>query len=101
MKLSTVGIDLAKNVFQVHGIDEHGKVLVKKQLRRGQMATFFVNLPPCLLGMEACGSAHHWARKLRAMGHTVRLMAPQFVKPYVVCPEIFIFSQRPVVAPAP
>ena len=83
MKLTTVGIDLAKNVFQVHGIDEHDKVLVKKQLRRDQMATFFVNLPPCLIGMEACGSAHHWARKLQAMGHTVRLMAPQFVKPYV------------------
>lgn len=83
MKLSTVGIDLAKNVFQVHGIDQRGKVLLKKQLRRDQMATFFVNLPPCLVGMEACGSAHHWARKLQAMGHTVRLMAPQFVKPYV------------------
>lgn len=83
MKLTTVGIDLAKNVFQVHGIDEHGKVLLKKQLRRDQMATFFVNQPPCLIGMEACGSAHHWARKLQAMGHTVRLMAPQFVKPYV------------------
>jgi len=83
MKLTTVGIDLAKNVFQVHGIDEHGKVLLKKQLRRDQTATFFVNLPPCLLGMEACGGAHHWARKLQAMGHTVRLMAPQFVKPYV------------------
>jgi len=83
MKLTTVGIDLAKQVFQVHGIDEHGKVLVKKQLRRDQMTTFFVNLPPCLVGMEACGSAHYWARKLQAMGHTVRLMAPQFVKPYV------------------
>jgi transposase len=83
MKLTTVGIDLAKNVFQVHGIDEHGKVLVKKQLHRDQMAAFFVNLPPCLIGMEACGSAHHWARKLAAMGHAVRLMAPQFVKPYV------------------
>lgn len=83
MKLSTVGIDLAKNVFQVHGIDLHGKVLVKKQLRRDQVASFFVNLPPCLIGMEACGSAHHWARKLQEMGHTVRLMAPQFVKPYV------------------
>lgn len=56
-------------------------MLVKKQLHRDQMATFFVNLPPCLLGMEACSSAHHWARKLQAMGHTVRLMAPQFVKP--------------------
>lgn len=83
MKLTTVGIDLAKNVFQVHGIDEHGKVLVKKQLHRDQVATYFVNVPPCLVGMEACGSAHHWARKLQAIGHTVRLMAPQFVKPYV------------------
>ena len=83
MKLTTVGIDLAKNVFQVHGIDEHGKVLVKKQLRRDQIAGFFVNLPPCLIGMEACASAHHWARKLQGFGHTVKLMAPQFVKPYV------------------
>jgi transposase len=65
MKLTTVGIDLAKNVLQVHGIDEHGRVLVKKQLLRDQMATLFVNLPPCLPGMEACGSAHHWARKLQ------------------------------------
>ena len=76
MKITTVGIDLAKNVFQVHGVDERGKVVLKKQLRRDQMATFFVNLPPCLIGMEACGSAHHWARKLQSMGHTVRLMAP-------------------------
>jgi len=83
MKLTTVGIDLAKNVFQIHGIDEHGKAVLRKQLKREQMAAFFVNLPPCLIGMEACGSAHHWARKLQTMGHTVRLMAPQFVKPYV------------------
>lgn len=83
MKITTVGIDLAKNVFQIHGIDEHGKAVLKKQLRRDQMATFFVNLPPCLIGMEACGSAHHWARKLQGFGHTVRLIAPQFVKPYV------------------
>lgn len=83
MKITTIGIDLAKNVFQVHGVDERGKVVVKKQLRRDQMATFFVNLPPCLIGMEACSSAHHWARKLQGMGHAVRLMAPQFVKPYV------------------
>jgi transposase len=73
---------LTKNVFQVHGIDERGKAVLKKQLRRDQMATFFVNLPPCLIGMEACGSAHHWARKLQSMGHTVQSMAPQFVKPY-------------------
>lgn len=68
------GIDLAKQVFQVHGIDEHGKVLVKKQLRREQMAAFFVNLPPGLVGMAACGSAHQWAGRLQAMGHTVRLL---------------------------
>lgn len=74
MKITTVGIDLAKNVFQVHGIDERGKAVLKKQFRRDQMATFFVNLPPCLVGMEACGSAHHWARKLQGLGHTVRLM---------------------------
>ncbi len=61
----------------------HGKAVLKKQLRRDQMAAFFVNLPPCLIGMEACGSAHHGARKLQSMRHKVRLMAPQFVKPYV------------------
>ncbi|MGJ7568735.1 IS110 family transposase [Variovorax sp. GB1R11] len=83
MKITTVGIDLAKNVFQVHAVDEHGKVALRKQLRRDQMTAFFVNLPPCLIGMEACGSAHHWARTLQGFGHTVRLMSPQFVKPYV------------------
>jgi len=83
MKITTVGIDLAKSVFQVHGVDGHGKPALKKQLKREQMAAFFANLPPCLIGMEACGSAHHWARKLEGFGHTVRLMAPQFVKPYV------------------
>jgi transposase len=83
MKLTTIGIDLAKNVFQVHGVDAHGKVSLKKQLKRGQVAAFFANLPPCLIGMEACGSAHYWARKLQALGHAVKLMAPQFVKPYV------------------
>lgn len=83
MKITTVGIDLAKNVFQIHAVDEHGKTAVRKQLKRDQMAEFFVNLPPCLIGMEACGSAHHWARKLAGFGHEVKLMAPQFVKPYV------------------
>jgi len=67
----------------VHGVDEHGKAVLKKQLKRDQMMTFFANLPPCLLGMEACGSAHFWANKLQGLGHTVKLMAPQFVKPYV------------------
>ncbi|WP_304350425.1 IS110 family transposase [Comamonas testosteroni] len=83
MQATTIGIDLAKNVFQVHGVDAHGKKIFNKALKREQMATFFVNLPPALVGMEACGSAHYWARKLQTMGHTVRLMAPQFVKPYV------------------
>jgi transposase len=83
MKITTVGIDLAKNVFQIHAVDERGKAVLKKQLKRDQVAEFFVNLPPCLIGMEACGSAHHWARKLTGFGHTVKLMAPQFVKPYV------------------
>ncbi|KAG0272069.1 hypothetical protein BGZ96_005470, partial [Linnemannia gamsii] len=83
MKVTTVGIDLAKNVFQLHGVNEFGKPVIKKQLRRDQMVEFFVNLPACLIGMEACGSAHHWARKLQGLGHTVKLMAPQFVKPYV------------------
>src|SRR3712207_5480927 len=83
MKLTTIGIDLAKNVFQVHGVDAHGKVSLKKQLKRGQVVAFSSNLPPCLIGMETCGSAHYWARKLQTLGHTVRLMAPQFVKPYV------------------
>ena len=83
MKITTVGIDLAKNVFQIHAVNEQGKTVMKKQLKRDQMAEFFVNLPSCLIGMEACGSAHHWARKLTGFGHAVKLMAPQFVKPYV------------------
>jgi transposase len=83
MNITTVGIDLAKNVFQVHAVDAQGKVVLRKQLRRGQVAQFFVNLPPCLIGMEACASSHHWGRALERFGHTVRLMAPQFVRPYV------------------
>lgn len=83
MKITTLGIDLAKSVFQLHGVDERGKTVLKKKLKLAEMAEFFVNLPPCLIGMEACGSAHHWARKLQGFGHTTKLMAPQFVKPYV------------------
>jgi transposase len=83
MEITTIGLDLAKNVFQLHGADQHGKTVLKKQLKRSQMAEFFAQLPPCLIGMEACGSAHHWARKLQGFGHDVRLIAPQFVKPYV------------------
>lgn len=83
MKITTAGIDLAKNLMQVHGVDERGKVVLRRQLRRNQVLPFFANIPPCLIGMEACGSAHHWARKLEELGHNVKLMAPQFVKPYV------------------
>ena len=83
MKITTVGIDLAKNVFQVHAVDERGKTVMRKQLRRSQVAVFFGNLPPSVIGMEACASAHHWGRTLGRLGHTVRLMAPQFVKPYL------------------
>ena len=83
MKITILGIDLAKIVFQLHGVDERGKVAVRKQLKRGEMSAYFAHLEAYLIGMEACGSAHHWARKLQGYGHTVKLMAPQFVKPYV------------------
>lgn len=82
-KISTIGLDLAKNVFQVHGIDASGAVVLKKQLRRGALEKFFAQLPPCLVGVEACGSAHHWARVIGGYGHEVRLMPPAYVKPYV------------------
>jgi transposase len=83
MKVTTIGLDLAKEIFQVHAADEHGKVVQKKKLRRKEMTAYFANLEPCLIGMEACASSHYWARKFQSMGHTVKLMAPQFVKPYV------------------
>lgn len=80
---SVVGLDTAKNVFQVHGVDHGGKVTIRKRLRRGQVTDFFANLPPCVIGLEATQGAHHWARVLETFGHTVRLVAPQFVKPYL------------------
>lgn len=83
MKITTIGIDLAKNVFQVHGADKDGRAVLKKKLKRTQVLPFFANLAPCRIGMEACGSAHYWARKLQSLGHTVQLIAPQYVKPYV------------------
>lgn len=83
MKITTLGIDLAKDVFQLHGVDGHGRVVLKRQLKRKEMIGFFTKIEPCLVGMEACGSAHYWARRLTELGHTVKLMAPQFVKPYV------------------
>ena len=83
MDIKTLGIDLAKNVFQLHGVDAAGKVVLRKRLTRRKLAEFVVNLPPCIIGMEACGSAHYWARKFQSMDHTVKVMAPQFVKPYI------------------
>jgi transposase len=83
MNVTRIGVDLAKNVFQVHGVNRHGEVVVRKQLRRSQLLDWFGKLAPCRVGMEACGGAHHWARELARLGHDVRLMAPQFVKPYV------------------
>jgi transposase len=82
-KVSVVGLDLAKNVFQIHAVDINGEVVLRKQLSRTQMARFFAKLPPCLIGMEACGGAHYWHRTLAQFGHTVRMMAPAFVKPYL------------------
>lgn len=83
MKLKRVGVDLAKQVFQIHGVDSHEQVKCRKQLKRGQMLDFFRQLEPCLVAMEACGSSHYWARELTKLGHQVKLIAPQFVKPYV------------------
>ena len=83
MQAITVGIDLAKNIFHVHGVDQAGRIVFSKPLRRAQMAEFFATLAPCLIGLEACSGAHFWARKLQCFGHTVRLISPQFVKPYV------------------
>ena len=82
-EITTVGLDLAKSWFQVHGADAQGRPLLRKKLARGKLLAFFAGLPPCLIGMEACGSAHHWARELIKLGHEVRLIPPQYVKPYV------------------
>jgi transposase len=82
-EITTIGLDLAKHVFQVHGVDAEGAVVMRKQLRRGQVLSFFGRLPPCLVGMEACATAHYWARELGALGHEVRLMPAQYVKAYV------------------
>jgi len=83
MQATTIGLDLAKNVFQVHGVDAEGETVVRKKLRRSEVIAFFSAVPPCLVGMEACASAHHWARELVALGHTVKLMPPAYVRPYV------------------
>src|SRR5437762_10996831 len=81
--VTTIGLDIAKSVFQVHGVGADGQVVVRRQLKRRYVLAFFQKLPPCLVGIEACASAHHWSRELQALGHTVKLMPPAYVKPYV------------------
>jgi transposase len=81
--ITTIGLDIAKSVFQVHGVDVQGQVVIRRQLKRRYVLAFFQKLAPCLVGIEACASSHHWSRELKALGHTVRLMPPAYVKPYV------------------
>src|SRR5215470_6016614 len=83
MNVTTLGIDLAKSIFQLHGVDERGKVTVQKRVTRSKLRETVAQLPPCLIGMEACGGAQYWAREFQQLGHTVKLISPQFVKPYV------------------
>jgi transposase len=83
MEITTIGLDLAKNVFQVHAINSASNVVLKKTLRRSQMRSFFERLDPCLVGIEACGTSHYWAREIIKLGHDVRLMPPAYVKPYL------------------
>lgn len=83
MEITTIGLDLAKSVFQVHAVDAAGTVVIRKALRRSQVMSFFTKLPSCLVGIEACGTSHHWARELAKLGQEVRLMPPAYVKPYV------------------
>ena len=83
MDITTIGFDLAKTVFQVHGADGEGRAVLRRKLRRGKVLAFFAGLPSCLVGMEACASAHYWAREIQALGHEVRLIPPQYVRPFV------------------
>lgn len=83
MEISTIGLDLAKSIFQIHAISAAGETVIRKALRRSQVLPFFTKLPPCRIGIEACGTSHHWARELTRLGHDVRLMPPAYVKPYV------------------
>src|SRR3954447_18345533 len=83
MQATTIGLDIAKSVFQVHGVDAHGKVALKKRLARAKVLEFFADLPRCVIGLEACGGAHYWARELTGLGHDARLMPPQHVRAYV------------------
>jgi transposase len=88
MQAITVGLDIAKSIFQVHGVDADGQVVIRRQLKRRYVLAFFEKIPPCLIGIEACASSHYWSRQLQALGHTVRLMPPAYVKPYVKRPAL-------------
>ena len=81
--ITAIGLDIAKSVFQVHGVDAEGNIVIRRQLKRRHLLAFFEKLLPCLVGIEACASSHHWSRELQALGHNVRLMPPAYVKPYV------------------
>jgi transposase len=82
-RVTTIGLDIAKSVFQVHGVDAEGRVLIRRKLKRRYVLAFFEKLPPCLVGIEACATSHHWSRELKELGHSVRLMPPAYVEPYV------------------
>src|SRR6266436_6876308 len=82
-EVSTIGLDIAKSVFQIHGVDAGGAVVIRKRITRAKLLEFFAALPPCVVGIEACPTAHHWSRRLQALGHTVRLMPPSYVKAYL------------------
>ena len=85
--VTTIGLDIAKSVFQVHGVDAAGQVVIRRKLKRRYVLAFFQKMPPCLVVIEACASSHYWARELQALGHTLRLMPPAYVKPYVATPK--------------
>ena len=99
--VTTIGLDIAKSVFQVHGIDAEGKVVIRRQLKRRYVLAFFQKLAPCLVGIEACASSHHWSRELRALGHKVRLMPPAYVRPYVKRQKNDALTPRPFAKQSP
>ena len=90
--VTTIGLDIAKSVFQVHGVDAAGQVVIRRQLKRRYVLAFFQKLSPCLVGIEACASSHHWSRELKALGHTVRLMPPAYVEAIRCAPKARVTS---------
>ena len=99
--ITTIGLDIAKSVFQVHGVDAGGQVIIRRQLKRRHVLAFFQKLPPCLVGIEACASSHHWSREFQALGHTVRLIPPAYVKPYVKRQKNERLTRRPFAKQSP